>query len=201
MAVAATDPLNLELERHRLHLAMWKATVRSIRASDGSDSAIRATLREVCSHLHWPVGAFYAVDETGAVDWNSAKVRADPDAPSESVRQVTGPTLEPAGDPRQRAVKRGEADWIIDVTRDPEYAPTKAAVALGLRGHLAVPVRDGDRVRGVLAFYSAQPMEPRPDLLEVLGEIAHQLNDELRHRTLLEALRLARNGHNGRARS
>lgn len=188
MTTAAVDPVVQDLQRHRLLLALLRNASSTLRQSRGAEEAIQSILRGLCDQLGWPVGAFYLVDGQDQVEPRPHKVHAEPGTGPEALRVLTGANAEAPGDPLRRSVRRGAPDWVMDVTKDPDFHAARAAVALGVRGRLALPVADQGAVYGALEFYSTSPMEPREDLLEVLSEIAGQLGATLRHQRVALAL-------------
>jgi PAS domain S-box-containing protein len=62
----------------------------------------------------------------------------------------------------------GAPAWIRDVAEDDACPRAAAARATGLRGAIACPLLVGAEVVGVLECFSAEPMEPGPEVLAVL---------------------------------
>ncbi|MBG0816698.1 ATP-binding protein [Planomonospora sp. ID82291] len=73
------------------------------------------------------------------------------------------------------AWERGEPAWVADTAAEPDGSPrVRAGLRAGLRSALALPVRSGEQVLGVLAFASDHPQQPDDDLAGLLdGVCAH----------------------------
>ncbi|GAA3114058.1 hypothetical protein GCM10010466_01470 [Planomonospora alba] len=73
------------------------------------------------------------------------------------------------------AWERGEPVWIGDMAAEPrDFSRLQGALRAGLRSAMALPVRSGDQVLGVLIFGADHPQQPDRDLVDLLdGVCAH----------------------------
>ncbi|MEV6343069.1 PAS domain S-box protein [Actinoplanes sp. NPDC051851] len=107
--------------------------------------------------------------------------------------QLTAPMREMAGFPRGGSLvgqvwETGKARWIRDL---PESGTPRAAAAaaVGLRTAVAVPVRNGTDVVGVLAAFDRRRSEYDPELLAALDTVAAHIGGYV-HRRRAEELDL-----------
>jgi signal transduction histidine kinase/ActR/RegA family two-component response regulator len=82
----------------------------------------------------------------------------------------------------------GAPAWIPDVTRDANFPRADVAVRVGLRAGFGFPIRIGERVEGVIEFFSCDVEEPDESLLQVVGTMGVQLGQFLERGRAEEAL-------------
>ncbi|MBG0561072.1 ATP-binding protein [Actinoplanes aureus] len=153
-------------ERFRAcHLAVEQALRASVSEADAAPQVLRA----LTSTLDWPSAELFMVDEaTGNLlsigYWDSSGAEPDGFFGHSPVRGqgITG-----------RVWETGRAIWVPDIAVSRElrtpYERERVEICLrrGVRTALAVPVRDGGTLFGVLTCY-AGTQEYEPDLLTVL---------------------------------
>jgi signal transduction histidine kinase len=158
------------------------------RAADPADVPARI-LQAVCDGLGWDVGVFWGMDPAAQVlacrvVWHTP---ADPFAEfTAACRQMT---FRPGVGLPGRVWSAGVPAWIADITCDANFPRAGAAAREGLRGAIGCPVLLGGEFFGVLEFFSRQPVDPDPDLLEFLATVAGQLGQFLERRRADEAVR------------
>lgn len=149
--------------------------VRSVRqvlqSSTSSDEAITRVLEAVGDSMGWLVGAFWAPEsDEGALVarcvW-AARIHKGTGFATET-RQMRLPRGE--GLPGQ-VWTTGETLWIEDVGQDENFPRGTAARTDGLHAAVAFPVRDGERVLGVLEFFTDLLRAPVQTLLPVFDQI------------------------------
>jgi signal transduction protein with GAF and PtsI domain len=150
--------------------------VRSVRqvlaTAASSDEAITRVLEAVGDSMGWLVGAFWAPDPEaeGMVMarcvW-AARIHKGTVFATET-RQMR---LEAGQGLPGRVWTLGETLWIEDVGDDPDFARQAAARTDGLHAAVAFPVRHGDRVLGVLEFFTDLLRAPVQTLLPVFDQI------------------------------
>lgn len=150
-------------------------SVRNVlRKASSSDEAITGVLEAVGDSMGWLVGAFWA-PEDGAADegalvsrcvW-AARIHKGTVFASETgqMRLAHGEGLP------GRVWTTGETLWIEDVGQDPNFPLHAAARTDGLHAAVAFPVRHGDRVLGVLEFFTDLLRAPVQTLLPVFDQI------------------------------
>lgn len=109
----------------------------------------------------------------------------------ENFEKVTRATslVGPAGLPGRVVTSRKSA-WIEDVGHDDNFPRAAAAIAAGLRGAFAFPLRAHGQVKGVLELFSEDTARPDADLFQLVEALGNQIGlfihrqqiqDELQH--------------------
>jgi signal transduction histidine kinase len=88
---------------------------------------------------------------------------------SRTIAYREGPTL--VGE----LIGSGEPRWIRDVSNEPDFARSREAASVGLRGGFFFPIFVRERVAGVLEFFSRTELEPEPRLRTVMARAGTQL--------------------------
>ncbi|HEU0298530.1 MAG TPA: GAF domain-containing protein [Longimicrobium sp.] len=149
--------------------------VRSVRqvlqAASSSDEAITGVLEAIGDSMGWLVGAFWASESDDGTlvarcVW-AARIHKGTSFATET-RQMRLPHGE--GLPGQ-VWTTGETLWIEDVDQDENFPRGTAARTDGLHAAVAFPVRDADRVLGVLEFFTDLLRAPVQTLLPVFDQI------------------------------
>ena len=84
--------------------------------------------------------------------------------------------------PVGRSIRGGRAVVCEDVLEDPFFRQWRSeAKEFGFRAVISLPLRDGRRAFGVLSLYSASPIKPGPDELNLLQELADNLAAGIRN--------------------
>ncbi|MBO3744044.1 PAS domain S-box protein [Actinoplanes sp. NEAU-H7] len=167
-AVAAAHEITVQRHAERFRVC-HREVEQALRHSTSIAEAAPAILRAVTGALGWPRAELYLVDET-----------------SGSLRSVAGYTTDGEDtdgffghDPiRGRGIsgrvwESGEPLWVADIGRHAglvtahERERVEMCARHGIRTVLAVPIRDGGIVLGVLTCYAASP-EVHEDLFTLL---------------------------------
>jgi two-component system, cell cycle sensor histidine kinase and response regulator CckA len=148
-------------------------------------------LQALCESLDWNAGALWSLDrQTDALRcidlWHAPGL--DLGAFERVTRSSTFARDE--GLPGQ-VWAEGKPVWHRDVTalstgRFPRLAH---AVAAGVGGAFAFPIRSGSALIGVMEFFSREPREPDPDLLELAVALGSQIGLFMERHRAEEALR------------
>ncbi|MFC7530849.1 ATP-binding protein [Actinoplanes sp. GCM10030250] len=160
-------------ERFRAcHLAVEDA----LRAADSETDAAAAVLETVGTALGWPYAELFLINEgTGqlhpAGQWDASG--DDPDG-------FLGDTPVHGAGVTGRVWRSGRAMWVADIAADTELntpyeqARVQAWLRHGIHTVLAVPVRDGGTLLGVLTCYADAPEQHEQLLTVLLDGVAAQ---------------------------
>src|SRR5207248_694622 len=77
--------------------------------------------------------------------------------------------------------------WVADVTGDERFSPKQLAREYGLHGGVAVPIRSGEELIGVMELLSRAVRPPDEDLLEMLAALGSQIGQLDRKSTRLNS--------------
>jgi GAF domain-containing protein len=150
-------------------------SVRNVlRKASSSDEAITGVLEAVGDSMGWLVGAFWAPEDAQGGDGTlvSRCVWAARIHKGTVFAHETGQMRLAHGEGLPgRVWTTGETLWIEDVGQDDNFPLHAAARTDGLHAAVAFPVRHGDRVLGVLEFFTDLLRAPVQTLLPVFDQI------------------------------
>lgn len=177
-------------DRSGATIALLRATAEAANEARTLEEAMEMVIPPVCNFLRWPVGHGYLFDDEGRL--SSARIwhLDDPDRFG-PFREVTDRTRFSPGEGLVGEVARsGRAAWIEDVTRDPAFVRSREG-ELGVRAAFAFPVLVDAETVAVLEFFSPDPTEPDPEILELAEQVGRQLGQVLRRERAERAIRLS----------
>jgi len=142
-------------------------------------------LRAVVDGIGWSAGAVWLVSEKGlrnSAFWASSELRVPRlEAATRSLRSADAGLS-------GRVLATGVPVWIPDVTKDVHDARVEEAVADGLRGALAFPIRRNTEIVAVVELFSRTSEPPDDQLLATLSTIGSHLGQSLERRRVENAL-------------
>jgi two-component system, cell cycle sensor histidine kinase and response regulator CckA len=167
------------------------AVTRILAEAATLQDAASGILRAIGEALDWQMGLLWMRDREGEVlrcfeIWHRADV-----APGEFAR-VSRETTFPRdlGLPGMVWAKGGPL-WYPAVAELPVARfPRRAhAIAAGIRGAFAFPIRSAAGITGVAEFFSSELREPDPDLLEMTAALGSQVGEFIERKSAEAALR------------
>jgi len=179
-------------------LELTEVITRAANEAVSVEAAMQIALDHVCAHTRWPVGHAYLLDEAAGDLASSGVWHLDDAEAFGTFRSITEATRFATGVGLPgRVLASGEAAWIFDVTKDPNFPRARQASEIGVRAGAAFPVLVGAKVAAVLEFFSTEAVEAYPPLLEVMAQIGTQLGRVLERtraeRKLADAYGLIKN--------
>ena len=85
----------------------------------------------------------------------------------------------------------GSPTWIPDVVGDQNFRRASMAARVGLHSAVAFPVRKGERIYGVIEFFSREIRVPDQDILDMVADIGIKVGQFVDREQTAEALRQA----------
>lgn len=154
------------------------------------DEALPRLLEAICKSLDWSVGLMFAVEEgTNRLElvefWHS-----ETDTVPVFQAGAQGDGAPGFGLPG-RVLAEKKPVWISDVTRDKHLPGAPLAAKARLHGAFAFPILSGDKVLGVLEFFSHGVRQPDHDLLKMLSAAGSQIGHFMERRKLEGQVRQA----------
>ena len=155
--------------------------VKAIAIASNEARAIDETLyfciERVCSFADWPLGHLYLTEEKTSSRLMPTGIWHVRDPGKFDVFQkITEDTpLEIGVGLPGRVLSSGKPEWIIDVTKDPNFPRAKLAENIGVRAGFAFPILIGSEVVGVMEFFSTKAVEPNREILGIMAQIGTQL--------------------------
>ncbi|HVM04222.1 MAG TPA: response regulator [Acidimicrobiales bacterium] len=170
-------------ERKHIEEALERATARSslleamaTAANDASSVAavLSTAVDAICAHTGWPVGhAFVPAPGDAELLVSSGIWHVDASGDDyRSLRTATAATTFRAGDSVVGGrLRDARPVWVPDVTRDRTHRRAAVGGDLGVRAHVAVPVRVGAETVAVLEFFSPDVLPADAGLLATLDRV------------------------------
>jgi PAS domain S-box-containing protein len=163
----------MRAERHR---ATETAVTRVLVDARSSADAAPKVLAAICDTEDWAVGEVWLYDPEATVlrrdgTWYTPQLYGV----SASEYGTTSMTCRPGEGLVGRTWSSNAPIWIRDVHDEKDFERGEAAMRLGLRGALAVPIRKMSGVAGVMLFFSQSEREPDEQLVDLLIDIGSRI--------------------------
>ena len=173
-------------------LVAQHAVASALGSSETLTDATPKILGAVCESLDWDLGVIWRVDEEAGVlrcvaTWHDPGVETLDDF-DRTTRLTTFKLGE--GVPG-RVWTSKDPVWIPNVLEEPTFIRAALAAKHGIHASFACPIFDGDRVFGVMQFYSQETREPDEALLQMLATVGMQLGQFMRQKRTQEHLQRA----------
>jgi len=168
---------NTAYQRETAFVQLHKDIAVAANEARSIDETLKLCLKRICNHTHWPVGHLYLPESRNSsrllptTIWyleNSERFKNFKEI-SETTAMAPGEGLP------GRVLKSGKPAWIIDVSEDPNFPRSRLAKDINVKAGFAFPIFIGSEIAGVMEFFSSEPIEPDPELLEVMSQIGAQL--------------------------
>lgn len=163
------------LKRQAASLELLKRLAVAANEALSLDTALSASLSDICAHTGWSIGRVYLASATGR------EAVATPfwyvDSPAyESFRRETADLSVPRGvGLAGRVLATCMPAWTTDLSDGDLGMAAGPAAAAGLHAAFAFPIHVGDEVVAVLEFFSTEAVGPDDQLLEVMATASTQL--------------------------
>ena len=150
-----------------------------------TEKFIEIILEAVCDYSGWPIGhAYEVVKGDGEIRLRSTNVWftsiIDDDLKqfikiSEEYEFKVGEGLP------GRVFKVGSVQTIYDVTKDNNFPRAKLATDIGVRGAFSFPIKNGEEILYVLEFFSFEPEQISPPVIELMRQLSVQISRKFQH--------------------
>jgi PAS domain S-box-containing protein len=164
-----------EIRRNEQRRAVRFAVTNALANADSVRDATSSILRAVCETLGWQIGELWLVDRDAELlrlleSWSM------PLGTDEEFMAVSRTWTFPQGVGLPGNVwASGEAIWLPDLAAATGFPRVELATRAGLHAILAVPIRLGDEVLGVMQFIARTIESPDGPLLDLLGIAGNQI--------------------------
>jgi len=156
---------------------LFQEIAKATNESSTIEEAMQVSMNLICQETGWPVGHLYLLSQDDNRKLMTTTIwHLEHPERFETFRSITERTdFQPGVGLPGRVLASGKPDWIRDVTQDPNFSRTQLVKDIGVRAGFGFPILLGERVVGVLEFFSTEAMEPDTKLLEVMGYVGAQL--------------------------
>ena len=158
-------------------LAAQFAVTRALAESSSLSVATPKLLQYICEAVGWEVGELWYVN----ADSNTLHIEGSWHIPSYEVEEFEKASrktiLFPGIDLVGRVLSSGEPAWIDNVVQDANFPRAPIAARVGLHGAFAFPIRVGDNIACVMAFYNREVVDPDDEMLQMFDSLGKQVGD------------------------
>ena len=162
------------LYEHQQRLTLLGLVAKAANEATDLPSVLRVALEAVRGHCGWSVGHTWIVEPDGVV--SATDVWAGDIDRFQALRIASRDTRMDAetGLPGM-VIASSEPVWIRDFSVVPSMPRMQAAAAVGLHTAMGFPILTGDKVVGVLEFFSERVEELDPQLLDLLAQVGTEV--------------------------
>jgi len=175
--------------RDQQQLAANLEISRILAESPPLDVAINRIIKSIGDYLNWQIGAMWMPDSEKKVLRCLTVWRKDISTPSqfeiESCECVFSPGVGLPG----RVWQQKKPVWVADVVTDDNSPRAPLAAREGLHSGFGFPILAGDKLLGVVEFFSAEIREPDESLLRMFQSVGNQIGQFIERRHAEESLR------------
>jgi PAS domain S-box-containing protein len=164
-----------EIRRNEKRRAVRYAVTNALANADSIHDATSAILRAVCETLGWQVGEFWLVDRQADLLRLLAAWNMPLDGGNEFIAVSRTWTFRQGAGLPGKVWATGEAVWLPDIALAATFTRADLASTAGLHTILAVPVRLGREVLGVMQFIASTIESPDGPLLDLLAIAGNQV--------------------------
>src|SRR5438876_7080461 len=158
-------------------LAAQFAVTPALAESSTLSEATPKLLEYICEAVGFELGELWCVN----AESNTLHIEGSWHVPSYEVEEFEKAgrktILFPGIDLVGRVLSKGEAVWIDNVVDDSNFPRAPIAERVGLHGAFAFPVRVGENVNCVMAFYNREIVQPDDELLQMFDALGRQVGD------------------------
>ncbi|MDB4983242.1 MAG: rpfC [Myxococcales bacterium] len=178
-----------ERQRTERLLSLQYVITRVLAGANSLTEAAPLMLRIMGENQGWHVGELWEVDENEqhmrCVDlWHADDFQG---ADYLKLRRAT--RLAPDVGLPGRVWARHLPLWIPDMSEEPNFPLAAFKTEINLRGAFAIPLRNGAKVIGVMAFYSRDLREANDDHLSMLSALGGQIGQFMERKRIEQGLR------------
>jgi PAS domain S-box-containing protein len=178
-----------ERQRTERLLSLQYVITRVLAGANSLAEAAPLMLRIMGENQGWHVGELWEVDESEqflrCVDiWHS-----DDFAGRDYLTLRRATRLAPDAGLPGRVWHRHLPLWIPDMAEEPNFPLAAFKGEVNLRGAFAIPLRNGPKVIGVMAFFSSEVREANDDHLSMLSALGGQIGQFMERKRIEQGLR------------
>src|SRR5262245_47149030 len=158
-------------------LAAQFAVTRALAEASSLAEATPKLLQYVCEALDWELGELWVVNSES----NTLHIEGSWHLPTYEVEEFEKAgrktILFPGIDLVGRVLSSSQPAWIDNVVDDKNFPRAPIAERVGLHGAFAFPIRVGELVACVMAFYNREVVQPDDEMLQMFDALGRQVGD------------------------
>jgi PAS domain S-box-containing protein len=178
----------VELGKVNRTLALEYHLTRVLAESETLSEAAPPVLQAICESAEWEVGALWEVDEDAGVIRCVETSHLSGGAP-DFEKLTRDSVFEPGFGLPGRVWDSGKPHWVTNLATDENFPRIACAVKEGLRSAYGFPSLLGDRITGVLEFFSHELREPDEEMIKWISAVGNHIGQLIERKRAEEALR------------
>ncbi|HVZ74640.1 MAG TPA: ATP-binding protein [Polyangia bacterium] len=178
-----------ERQRTERLLSLQYVITRVLAGANGLAEAAPLMLRIMGENQDWHVGELWEVDESEQFMRCVDLWHADDFQGGDYLKLRRATRLQPDVGLPGRVWARHLPLWIPDMSEEPNFPLAAFKTEVNLRGAFAIPLRNGPKVIGVMAFYSRDLREANDDHLSMLSALGGQIGQFMERKRIEQGLR------------
>jgi len=178
----------IELGKVNRTLALEYHLTRVLAESETLSEAAPPILQAICEAAEWEVGVLWEVDEDAGVLRCVETSHSSNGAPKFESASRDLFFQRGAGLPG-RVWQTGKPHWITNLEAEENFPRIGVALEEGLRSAYGFPSLLGDRVTGVLEFFSRELREPDEEMIKWISAVGNHIGQLIERKRAEEALR------------
>jgi PAS domain S-box-containing protein len=186
---AALEREVAERQRTERLLSLQYVITRVLAGANSLAEAAPLMLRIMGENQGWHVGELWEVDESEQFMRCIDLWHADDFQGGDYLKLRRAQRLAPDVGLPGRVWARHLPLWIPDLSEEPNFPLAAFKSEVNLRGAFAIPLRNGPRVIGVMAFYSRDLREANDDHLSMLSALGGQIGQFMERKRMEQGLR------------
>lgn len=192
---AADPPSEAELQRRLARkeevLRLLKDVAVVMNEASSVDDALSYVVERVCTFAGWPVGHVYLTSskQQDLLVPTAVFHLSDPER-YKAFGEATMDTSfrKNVGLPGRVLATRAPV-WINNIAEDPNFPRARLVQDIGVTSGFGFPVMTGEKVTGVLEFFSVEMTEPDHELLDAMANVGAQLGRVIEREKAAEEIR------------
>jgi diguanylate cyclase (GGDEF)-like protein len=179
-----------ELYEKQRQLELLGTVATQANQSHSVEEILRFTLGAICQHTGWGFGHVFRVSPDNSdmlvstLIWHAESGANVSDFAAEACARNLPRGVGLPG----RVLETGNALWIADVTKDPNFPRRKAAERSRLHAGFAFPVSVSNDIVAVMEFFFRDAVEPNESLLSIMSQIGTQVGRVVERQQLEDKL-------------
>lgn len=180
-----------KLTEQNAKLQLLLTTTKAMSEADNFNSALEATLRQVCEKIGWDFGEFWLPNSQATVFELGEGWYARDSSFEEFRRESKKLTFATNREFLKEICQSQQPCWISDVSIEPcdIFQRNQRAKEVGLKACLGVPILFNNQVLAILVFLKRESSQPEPQIIELVDSLATQLSSFIQRKRSESALR------------
>jgi PAS domain S-box-containing protein len=184
-------------QRAEQRLTVQYATASVLAESLTMNQAMPRILQTIGEALEWDYGEYWSVNpKTQTMEFAHNWTRPTVDASKFSTVSQTL-TFTPGVGLLGQAWSSQQAIWTADVMKDNRFLRAEEVAVCGFHGAFCFPVLKGDRVLGIMSFFSRKVQSSDAELLKMMSTIGNQIGQFIQRKQSDEVLQGIAQGLSG----